>query len=1027
MEGAQLNIYAYLSFNAFVVSAFVAHIVLRNSSDQKSRMFAILSLTIAAFAFIEFQLRIAGDYEMAEFWLKAYTLWPFAVALLLNFALVYTESTEFLKSRLSYVLIYGPAFILSSFGLFMDEFMGRPDKYYWGWTYESMGDPIIGAVIPIWAVLMSFLALYLCLSYYLKQEDAEKKGQAKFVTVGLVVPILFGSFSSIGQMLAGSRYPEMQITSFTFGNFFIAYGISKYGLFNINPATAAGNITRNMSDSLFLVDSTGTIVKVNKAASRLTGMTERYLIGMPMTKIFTGSDGKALGERWYKQVVGKDAKKYLDASIMRPGGRSIPVSFTTSVIRDASGNVQGLVMLGRDVTERRKTQEKERKYFHDMALLSQMTVEYADLPMEYDIFEFIGDKVLEQIGKGYIFMLFYDDRKDAMVIRSVHGIDDKARKALKLIGKDIVGMEFPLTDEARFKGDRPHLKKLEGDLAALTSGVLPASVINTGGRMMGIRSIYEMGIINEGKQFGSVIIIPKRKNELEDLELIEALINQASVAIQRRQAQIAIKDMEDRYRSLFDGSMDAVYTSDFEGHFIDANQAAQDLTGYRKEEIGGVNFATLLEEEDLEKAFGTVEELMKVGYQRDPVEFRLKRKDGSRVWVEVMSSLVLKGGVPVAIQGIARDISARRKVEEAIRESEEKYRTLVERSHDGVYIEAIGGLVFINERVCDITEYNTKELMEMSMLDLIHPEDREVIEEVTKARREGKGAPHTYEARIMTRRKNVRYCEFSVSNIMFDGDYAELGAVRDITLRRQVEHDVQDYAKALERSNKELEQFAYVASHDLQEPLRMVASYVQLLERRYKGKLDDDADEFIEYAVDGAKRMQTLINDLLQYSRVNTRGKPFEPLELQKIFDIATANLKIAIEESGAEITHDDLPPISGDPSQLAQLMQNLMANAIKFRGDSSPKIHVGVEQEERMWKISVKDNGIGIDPEYKERIFVIFQRLHGREEYEGTGIGLAVCKRIVERHGGEIWVESEPGEGATFNFTFPINRSETP
>jgi len=1019
-----LNFYAYLSFNAFIVSAFMAHMALRGSNDRTSRMFGLLSLTIAAFAFTEFQLRIAGDYGMADFWLKVYTLWPLAVALTLNFALVFTESTDFLRKKISYVLIYGPAIILSSLGLFTGEFITRPMEVYWGWTYESMGNPVMGVIVPLWATLMSLLALYLCLIHYDNQDDIKKKGQAKFVTIGIVVPIVIGSLSSVAQAMAGTRFPEMLITSFTFGNFFIAYGISRYGLFSINPATAADNITRNMSDSMFLLDGKGIIVKANKTACSLTGRTESWLVGRPMSDILIGPDGKALGRGWYRRLLGKGADKGLDASVRTSLGTPVPVSFTSSVIRDFSGSVQGLVLLGRDVTERRKTEEKEKRYFHDMALLSQMSVEYADLPMDIDIFEFIGDKVNEQIGKGYTFMLFYDEKEDVMVIRSIHGIDDRARKALKLIGKDIVGLKFPLVEETRFTGKRPHLKRLEGDLAALTSGVLPKPVVVTVPRIIGIKGVYEMGIINEGRQFGSVVIITKKKAELENMELIEAMINQASAAIQRRQAQLAARDSEDRYRSLFDGSMDAVYISDFEGHFIDANTAALDLTGYTREEVDSLNFAGIIEEEDLELAFRSVEELMRTGIQKEPVEFRLKRKDGGTIWVEVMSSLVLKEGTPVAIQGIVRDISSRRKAEEAIRESAEKYRTLVERSHDGVYIEGADGLVFVNDRVCEITEYNSDELLAKDLMDLIHPDDAEVVEDILASHREGRSAPHTFEARVTTRRKKVRYCEFSVSNIMFKGDRAQLGAIRDITLRRQVESDVQDYAKALARSNKELEQFAYVASHDLQEPLRMVASYVQLLERRYKGKLDDDADEFINYAVDGAKRMQVLINDLLQYSRVNTKGKPFEPLELGKIFEVATANLKIAIEESKAEITHDDLPTISGDPSQLAQLMQNLIANALKFRGETAPRIHIGIEQYEGMWKISVKDNGIGIDPEYRERIFIIFQRLHGREEYEGTGIGLAVCKRIVERHGGEIWVESEPGEGATFYFTFPVNRS---
>ncbi|MEA2045716.1 MAG: ATP-binding protein [Euryarchaeota archaeon] len=239
--------------------------------------------------------------------------------------------------------------------------------------------------------------------------------------------------------------------------------------------------------------------------------------------------------------------------------------------------------------------------------------------------------------------------------------------------------------------------------------------------------------------------------------------------------------------------------------------------------------------------------------------------------------------------------------------------------------------------------------------------------------------------------------------------------------RRQAENKLKEYAKDLERSNQELEQFAYVASHDLQEPLRMVTGYVKLLQLRYKDKLDDDADDFINYAFDGAIRMQTLINDLLAFSRVSTRGNPFEPTDSEAVLEQTLTGLKMAVEESGALITHDPLPVVMADASQLAQVFQNLISNAIKFHGDDPPKVHISAERQRDDWVFSVKDNGIGIEPQYFDRIFVIFQRLHGRTEYPGTGIGLAVSKRIVERHGGRIWLESEPGKGSTFYFTIPV------
>ncbi|HYV29882.1 MAG TPA: ATP-binding protein, partial [Candidatus Binatia bacterium] len=242
--------------------------------------------------------------------------------------------------------------------------------------------------------------------------------------------------------------------------------------------------------------------------------------------------------------------------------------------------------------------------------------------------------------------------------------------------------------------------------------------------------------------------------------------------------------------------------------------------------------------------------------------------------------------------------------------------------------------------------------------------------------------------------------------------------------RKRMEQALAQKAQELERSNKELEQFASVASHDLQEPLRMIASYTQLLERRYKDKLDADACEFIAFAVEGAARMQALINDLLAYSRVGARAKAFGPTDCAQILQRVLKNLEIAIEESQARITSANPPEVMGDPTQLTQLFQNLIGNAIKFHGQTPPNIHLSARLEDEgstpEWHFAVRDQGIGLEPSYFERIFVIFQRLHSREEYPGTGIGLAVCKKIVERHGGRIWVESQVGHGSTFHFTLP-------
>jgi len=272
---------------------------------------------------------------------------------------------------------------------------------------------------------------------------------------------------------------------------------------------------------------------------------------------------------------------------------------------------------------------------------------------------------------------------------------------------------------------------------------------------------------------------------------------------------------------------------------------------------------------------------------------------------------------------------------------------------------------------------------------------------------------------IQVANKETDYTEEDIALLEAIG--RAIAPVLDARLKRERQEETLRRALAdLERSNRELEQFAYVASHDLQEPLRMVASFTQLLGQRYGGKLDKDADDFIRYAVDGANRMLALINDLLSYSRISTRGKVFEPTDTEAVLARVHANLLAMIEETGTILVHDPLPTVKADETQMVQLFQNLVQNAIKFRRDEAPRIHVAAQREGDEWVFSVRDNGIGIDAQYFDRIFVIFQRLHGKEEYPGTGIGLAVCKRIVERHAGRVWVESQPGQGSVFYFTLP-------
>jgi PAS domain S-box-containing protein len=345
------------------------------------------------------------------------------------------------------------------------------------------------------------------------------------------------------------------------------------------------------------------------------------------------------------------------------------------------------------------------------------------------------------------------------------------------------------------------------------------------------------------------------------------------------------------------------------------------------------------------------------------------------------------------------------------------FRVAFESSPSGmVMVDRNGAIVLVNREIERLFGYSRDELLGQSIELLVpqdmrpaHPDYRASFFAHPRSRAMGTGRD------LFGRRRDGTEVpvEIGLNPIETDDGLCVLASVVDLTARKRAEEE-------LKRSNEDLERFAYVASHDLQEPLRTVASYVQLLERRYSGRLDADATEFIGFAVEGAKRMQRLIDDLLAFSRVGTRGGEMVAVDIGSVVDRSLENLGAAIAESDARVERGVLPTVHADPIQCQHLFTNLIGNALKFRGAARPLVRVDAVRDGPFWRFSVADNGIGIDAQYFERIFVIFQRLHLREEFQGTGIGLAICKKVVERHRGRIWVESESGKGSTFLFTLP-------
>jgi len=406
--------------------------------------------------------------------------------------------------------------------------------------------------------------------------------------------------------------------------------------------------------------------------------------------------------------------------------------------------------------------------------------------------------------------------------------------------------------------------------------------------------------------------------------------------------------------------------------------------------------------------------------------------DEQRVTIDFMISPIYEDGEIVALVPAGVDITARKAVEQ------ERMNLLLsladERTRLKSIFENIPGIVtemWIEDK--KVTSRFTSDYAEkllgypMSQWEteadlwqqIMHPDDFErATKDVLAAYDRGYGI---IDYRVYDSNKQLHDLEGHMKVIKGSDKREVLLTINmDVTERKNATRELSRYAQELKRSNEELQQFAYVASHDLQEPLRMVTSYMQLLQQRYKEQLDTDAQEFINFAVDGATRMKSLIQDLLIYSRVETAAREFAVINMSDLMQTIKLHLRFLLEESGAELTYDELPKIRADEQQISQLFQNLISNAIKFRAKAAPHVHIGVKRDGLFWQFCVQDNGIGIDPQYYQRIFIIFQRLHNRTKYPGTGIGLAICKKVVERHGGTIWVESKPGGGTTFYFTLP-------
>ena len=549
----------------------------------------------------------------------------------------------------------------------------------------------------------------------------------------------------------------------------------------------------------------------------------------------------------------------------------------------------------------------------------------------------------------------------------------------------------------------------------------------------GLHGAFGFPIRHGSEVLGVLEVFSHEIQEPDDelLQMMNGIGSQIGQFIERTQVEEELARSEQKYRQLFESSRDAIMTIfPPEWKFTSANAATLELFGVRDEQefitLGPSDLSPERQPDGNPSSF-KAQRVIATAMEHGShfFEWTHQRLDGTAFFATVLLTRVELEGRS-GLQATVRDITERKRAEEELSLVSNRLRLATHAASIGVWdFDPVNNVLIWDAqmfRVYGVPQEKFSGAYE-AWQATVHPDD--LPREMEKVRMALSGEREfDSEFRVIWPDKSIHYIKANASVFCDASGKAVrmIGTNWDITEQKRAAEELARTVAELARSNADLAQFASVASHDLQEPLRTVAGCVELLARRYRDNLDAQAGEWIQLTVEGARRMQTLIRDLLAYSRVGTRGKSFEPTDASTALDLALANLAAAIRESGAMITHDPLPLLTADPTQLAQLFQNLIGNALKFCKERSPEIHVGAQPGNDGWIFSVRDNGIGIEPQYRERIFVIFQRLHTRAEYPGTGIGLAICQRIVERHGGRIWVESEPGKGSTFYFTIPKN-----
>ncbi|MFI5172147.1 MAG: PAS domain S-box protein [Chitinophagales bacterium] len=714
-------------------------------------------------------------------------------------------------------------------------------------------------------------------------------------------------------------------------------------------------------DAMLIINSDGILLDCNLAYEKITGYKKADLIKMDSGWGVIHEDDVA---RVMDQLskINSGESNVIDFEIRiktRTGGIKI-VSFDSSIDK-----VKGLIYtIGRDVTELRHQQN----YFDQSEFRLQFFFDHA-----LDGMSIIVDGKYHLVNKAFLNIFGYESEKE-------------------IIGKDFIDFIDPEVREKVVNILENHSTQLYNSKIIRKDGSLRNVEIT--GRTV----VYQNQLV--------------RISVWRDLD-------------ERKKLQDRINESEERFKAVFQNSSLGILLADYNGNIIDANHTVIERLGFTESEFKKMNLVDIVYDDSRGTAINTFSELIKGAVARTYTEKKLKKKNGNLTWSRITCNLMRVSESQKLVLALIEDIDTQKRSEKALIESEEKFRAVYESSPMGILITKAPGIIYdLNPAFAEMMGYTEDELKGKNLLDITHPSDYQKTKKWLEKIYSKEIYNYISEKRYL-RKDGTEFWAKAVVSTMNDisDEVTTVSIVENIERKKRTEDALEQKNRELTQINQELEHFAYVASHDLQEPLRTITSFIQILERRYIKKLDEDAGQFMSYVVEGAKRMQTLIHDLLEYSRINRFNTGYEKVDLNEIFNTINRVLKDKIESNDALILAENLPTVYGSRLQLTQVFQNLVDNAIKFRAKKrKPEIIISVNDIGDKWELTFKDNGIGISQEYFQRIFVIFQRLHTPDEYTGTGIGLAICKKIIERHGGEIWVNSKAEKGSEFHFTIAKN-----